>query len=138
MSVQKTNISSNVAYYGGAIVTSHGASVNLSNVHLNNNYAGGFGAGKDEGDSTDVGGGGALMFAESAVYISYSTLADNNVKDGDGGAILFVDSVTLAKILPPPVRRIIGDLSDREKVLIGLDLLYDELTDTEIFYSSDE
>ena len=29
---------------------------------------------------------------------------------------------TLAKILPPPVRKIIGDLSDREKVLIGLDL----------------
>ena len=38
---------------------------------------------------------------------------------------------TLAKILPPPVRRIIGDLSDREKVLIGLDLLFDELTETE-------
>ena len=36
---------------------------------------------------------------------------------------------TLSKILPPPVRRIIGDLSDRERVLIGLDLLYDELTD---------
>ncbi len=36
---------------------------------------------------------------------------------------------TLAKILPPPVRKIIGDLSDREKVLIGLDLLYDELQD---------
>jgi circadian clock protein KaiB len=36
---------------------------------------------------------------------------------------------TLAKILPPPVRRIIGDLSDRERVLIGLDLLYDELTE---------
>ena len=36
---------------------------------------------------------------------------------------------TLAKILPPPVRRIIGDLSDREKVLIGLDLLYDELSE---------
>ena len=34
---------------------------------------------------------------------------------------------TLAKILPPPVRKIIGDLSDRERVLIGLDLLYDEL-----------
>ena len=45
---------------------------------------------------------------------------------------------TLAKILPPPVRRIIGDLSDREKVLIGLDLLYDELTDQEMFYSSDK
>jgi circadian clock protein KaiB len=36
---------------------------------------------------------------------------------------------TLSKILPPPVRRIIGDLSDREKVLIGLDLLYEELRD---------
>ncbi len=36
---------------------------------------------------------------------------------------------TLSKILPPPVRRIIGDLSDRERVLIGLDLLYDELDD---------
>ena len=34
---------------------------------------------------------------------------------------------TLAKILPPPVRRIIGELSDRERVLIGLDLLYEEL-----------
>ena len=45
---------------------------------------------------------------------------------------------TLSKILPPPVRRIIGDLSDREKVLIGLDLLYDELTDQEMFYNSDK
>lgn len=34
---------------------------------------------------------------------------------------------TLARVLPPPVRKIIGDLSDREKVLIGLDLLYEEL-----------
>jgi circadian clock protein KaiB len=39
---------------------------------------------------------------------------------------------TLAKILPPPVRKIIGDLSDREKVLIGLDLLYDELREEEL------
>ena len=38
---------------------------------------------------------------------------------------------TLAKILPPPVRRIIGDLSDKRKVLIGLDLLFDELAETE-------
>ena len=45
---------------------------------------------------------------------------------------------TLSKILPPPVRRIIGDLSDREKVLIGLDLLYDELSDQEMYYSSDK
>jgi len=42
---------------------------------------------------------------------------------------------TLAKILPPPVRKIIGDLSDREKVLIGLDLLYEELSEKE---NSDE
>ena len=36
---------------------------------------------------------------------------------------------TLSKILPPPVRKIIGDLSDRERVLIGLDLLYKELSE---------
>lgn len=29
---------------------------------------------------------------------------------------------TLIKKLPPPVQRLIGDLSDKEKVLIGLDL----------------
>ncbi len=29
---------------------------------------------------------------------------------------------TLIKNLPPPIRRIIGDLSDTEKVLLGLDL----------------
>lgn len=29
----------------------------------------------------------------------------------------------LIKELPPPLRRIIGDLSDREKVLLGLDIL---------------
>jgi circadian clock protein KaiB len=38
---------------------------------------------------------------------------------------------TLTKILPLPVRKIIGDLSDRERVLIGLDLLYEELQDEE-------
>ena len=30
---------------------------------------------------------------------------------------------TLIKIVPPPVRRIIGDLSNKEKVLLGLDLV---------------
>lgn len=40
---------------------------------------------------------------------------------------------TLSKILPPPVRKIIGDLSDRERVLIGLDLLYDELREDEMY-----
>lgn len=29
---------------------------------------------------------------------------------------------TLVKELPPPLRRIIGDLSDRESVVLGLDL----------------
>ena len=38
---------------------------------------------------------------------------------------------TLAKVLPLPVRKIIGDLSDREEVLIGLDLLYEELSEAE-------
>jgi circadian clock protein KaiB len=30
---------------------------------------------------------------------------------------------TLVKRLPPPFRKIIGDLSDRERVLVGLDLV---------------
>jgi circadian clock protein KaiB len=38
---------------------------------------------------------------------------------------------TLSKILPHPVRKIIGDLSDRKRVLIGLDLLYEELSEAE-------
>lgn len=29
---------------------------------------------------------------------------------------------TLVKALPPPLRRVIGDLSDKDKVLLGLDL----------------
>lgn len=29
---------------------------------------------------------------------------------------------TLIRVLPPPIRRIIGDLSEKDKVLIGLDL----------------
>ena len=29
---------------------------------------------------------------------------------------------TLVKELPPPLRRVVGDLSDRDRVLIGLDL----------------
>lgn len=29
---------------------------------------------------------------------------------------------TLIKKLPPPLRRVIGDLSDRDRVLLGLDL----------------
>ena len=45
---------------------------------------------------------------------------------------------TLAKILPPPVRRIIGDLSDRQRVLIGLDLLYEELTDDSLSFTAEE
>ena len=36
-----------------------------------------------------------------------------------------VATPTLIKELPPPLRRIIGDLSDREQVLLGLDLTSD-------------
>lgn len=35
---------------------------------------------------------------------------------------------TLIKQLPPPLRRVIGDLSDSEKVLLGLELRPGELT----------
>ncbi len=31
---------------------------------------------------------------------------------------------TLIKVLPPPLRRVVGDLSDTRKVLMGLDLLH--------------
>lgn len=34
-----------------------------------------------------------------------------------------VAAPTLVKLLPEPLRRIVGDLSDRDKVLRGLDLL---------------
>ena len=30
---------------------------------------------------------------------------------------------TLARTLPKPIKRIIGDMSDKEKVLLGLDLI---------------
>jgi circadian clock protein KaiB len=33
---------------------------------------------------------------------------------------------TLARVLPEPVRRIIGDLSDKEKVVLGLDLMIEK------------
>lgn len=33
---------------------------------------------------------------------------------------------TLARVLPDPVRKIIGDLSDKEKILIGLDLTVED------------
>ena len=35
---------------------------------------------------------------------------------------------TLIKQLPPPLRRVIGDLSDKEKVLLGLELRRDATT----------
>ena len=33
---------------------------------------------------------------------------------------------TLVKMLPPPIRKVIGDLSNREQVLLGLDLISDD------------
>lgn len=38
---------------------------------------------------------------------------------------------TLVKQLPPPLRRVIGDLSNRDKVLLGLDLRPSEERDQE-------
>ena len=37
---------------------------------------------------------------------------------------------TLIKDLPPPLRRVIGDLSNKEKVLMGLDVLPPPTSDT--------
>jgi len=37
-------------------------------------------------------------------------------------AVRILATPTLIKELPPPIRRIIGDLSDHEKVLFGLDI----------------
>jgi circadian clock protein KaiB len=44
----------------------------------------------------------------------------NNPQLAKGDQIIAVP--TLVRKLPEPVRKIIGDLSDREKVLVGLDL----------------
>jgi circadian clock protein KaiB len=38
---------------------------------------------------------------------------------------------TLIKQLPPPLRRVIGDLSDKEKVLLGLEVRPSALTDSD-------
>jgi circadian clock protein KaiB len=38
---------------------------------------------------------------------------------------------TLIKRLPPPLRRVIGDLSDKDKVLLGLDVWPDTPTSSE-------
>ena len=38
---------------------------------------------------------------------------------------------TLIKQLPPPLRRVIGDLSDKEKVLLGLEVFPDAVSPSE-------
>jgi circadian clock protein KaiB len=43
-----------------------------------------------------------------------------NPKLARGDQILAIP--TLVKLLPPPIRKIIGDLSDTERVLVGLDI----------------
>ena len=43
---------------------------------------------------------------------------------------------TLIKRLPPPLRRVIGDLSDKEKVLLGLDV-WPEMGDGDEFDPAD-
>ncbi len=43
-----------------------------------------------------------------------------NPKLAKGDQILAIP--TLVRRLPPPIKKIIGDLSDKEKVLVGLDL----------------
>lgn len=45
-------------------------------------------------------------------------LADPQLARGDQ----IVAVPTLVRRLPPPIKKIIGDLSDRERVIVGLDL----------------
>ena len=40
---------------------------------------------------------------------------------------------TLTKLLPLPVRSVVGDLSNHERVLLGLDLLYSDVQDDNVF-----
>ena len=47
-----------------------------------------------------------------------------NPKLAAGDQIIAVP--TLVRKLPPPIRKIIGDLSNEEKVLVGLDLILSE------------
>jgi circadian clock protein KaiB len=37
---------------------------------------------------------------------------------------MIIAAPTLVKVLPRPLRRIIGDMADKEKVLLGLDLIH--------------
>jgi circadian clock protein KaiB len=48
-----------------------------------------------------------------------------------GKADQIVAAPTLIKKLPQPLRKFIGDLSDKEKILIGLDLVPNDPPDTE-------
>ena len=54
-----------------------------------------------------------LYDVEVIDVLEHPTLAENEK---------ILATPTLVKRLPEPVRKIIGDLSDREKVLLGLDL----------------
>ena len=49
---------------------------------------------------------------------------------------------TLIKQLPEPVRRLVGDLSDREKVLLGLDIIpestLDQISDLQVTITESE
>ena len=40
-----------------------------------------------------------------------------------------VAAPTMIKLLPLPLRRFVGDMSDEEKILVGLDLRYEESGD---------
>jgi len=46
--------------------------------------------------------------------LEYPQLAENEK---------IIATPTLIKELPPPLRRVIGDLSDKERVLLGLDII---------------
>lgn len=49
-----------------------------------------------------------------------------------------VATPTLTKLLPLPIRSIIGDFSNHEKVLLGLDLLHGDIQDDSVSSEQDE
>ena len=58
-------------------------------------------------------------FLESRYHIEIIDLL-KNPQLAEGDQILAIP--TLVKKVPAPIRKIIGDLSDKEKVLVGLDI----------------
>jgi hypothetical protein len=63
---------------------------------------------------------GAVQFDEPGVLMTFEENGEDNPQLAQGDQILALP--TLVRRLPEPIKKIIGDLSNRERVLVGLDL----------------